>query len=250
MIRDCMSLILYTKRVNKNFGGIKACNSINLDVEKGKITALIGPNGAGKTTLFEIISGLQTLDSGNIHFKRKNITKERPYKIANLGIARTFQQVRLFKNLSLEKHIEFALDNDDVKFFKNVFSDTSVVHWNVKSALDKVGLDKHTNTLAHNLSYGQRKLLDLAIALAKPHELLMLDEPVAGVTPKLREQIKRILTAEKTSGKTVLLIEHDMGFVMEIADIVYVLAQGKIIAQGKPKDIMKNPKVLEAYLGE
>jgi len=245
-----MESILYTKNVTKAFGGIKACDSIDLDVEKGQITALIGPNGAGKSTLFEIISGLQVLDSGEIYFAEKKITNGKAHNIASLGIARTFQQVRLFKNLQLKDHIELALDNEDEKFFKNIFSKTEIDNSKLKSALDKVGLDKEPETLANDLSYGQRKLLDLAIALAKPHELLMLDEPVAGVTPVLREQIKNILLKEKKEGKTIFFIEHDMTFVMDIADIVYVISQGKIIAKGKPKEIMQNKEVLEAYLGK
>jgi len=236
--------------LSKAFGGIKACDCVDLNVEKGKITALIGPNGAGKTTLFEIISGLQTPDAGTVHFKEQNITKMKDYKIAKLGIARTFQQVRLFKNLELKHHVEFALNNDDEPFWKNVFKKTEISEEKIRKVFERVGLDKRIDTLAHNLSYGQRKLLDLAIALAKPHDLLMLDEPVEGVTPMLREQINGILQKEKKEGKTILLIEHDMNFVSEVADTVYVLAQGKIIAKGKPQDVLKDKKVLEAYLGE
>jgi len=245
-----MGSILYTRNLSKAFGGIHACDNIDLDVERGKITALIGPNGAGKTTLFEIVSGLQTPDTGSVHFKEQNITKVKDYKIAKLGIARTFQHVRLFKNLELKHHVEFALNNDDEPFWKNIFKKTEISEEHIRKVFEKVGLDKRTDTLAHNLSYGQRKLLDLAIALAKPHDLLMLDEPVEGVTPMLREQIKGILQKEKKAGKTILLIEHDMNFVSEVADTVYVLAQGKIIAKGKPQDVLKDKKVLEAYLGE
>ena len=245
-----MTNILHTNHISKSFGGIKACDNVSLDVEEGKITALIGPNGAGKSTLFEIISGLQTPDKGSTFFHKQNITKMKPYKIAQLGIARTFQQVRLFKNLELADHIEFAIDNEDEKLFKNVFKKTDIKDGILRTALDKVGLDKRADTLAHNLSYGQRKLLDLSIALAKPHNLLMLDEPVAGVTPKLRTEIKKILLQHRKDKKTTFFIEHDMTFVMDIADIVYVMANGKIIAKDKPKKIMNNKEVLEAYLGE
>ncbi len=249
MLSDNMQ-IMEIKNISKAFGGVKALDSADIKIESGKITAIIGPNGAGKSTLFEIISGLQTPDKGTIHFQNENITNKPAHLIANSGIARTFQHVRLFKNLSLEKHIEFAVNNEDEKFFKNVFGKTNISQTNTRKALDKVMLDKNENALAHNLSYGQRKLLDLAIALAKPHELLMLDEPVAGVTPKIREEIKKILLKEKKENKTILLIEHDMPFVMSIADVVYVLSQGKVIAKGKPKEIMQNKEVLEAYLGE
>lgn len=249
-IKKKKEIILYTRNINKKFGEVQACDSIDLDVERGKITALIGPNGAGKSTLFEIISGLQKEESGTIHYKGKDISKLPAYKIGELGIGRTFQQVRLFRNLSLANHLEFAINDDDELFFKNIFAKTKVKEELLRKALDLVGLDKREDTYAHNLSYGQRKLLDLAICLAKKHDLLMLDEPVAGVTPKLRQQIKKILLNEKKKGKSILLIEHDMDFVMSIADIIYVLAQGKIIAIGKPKEIMKNKQVLEAYLGE
>lgn len=250
MSKENKDIILYTKNICKKFGEVKACDSIDINVERGKITAIIGPNGAGKSTLFEIISGLQKEDSGTICFLDKNITKLPAYKIGELGIARTFQHVRLFRNLTLANHMEFAINDDDELFFKNIFTNTNVKEELLRDALDFVGLDKRGDTLAQNLSYGQRKLLDLAICLAKKHELLMLDEPVAGVTPKLRQQIKKILLNEKKRNKTILLIEHDMDFVMSIADIIYVLAQGKIIAIGKPKEIMQNKQVLEAYLGE
>ncbi len=245
-----MESILEVKGVTKAFGGVKALNNASLTVTSGKITALIGPNGSGKSTLFEIISGLQKQDHGKIYFMNKEITGLSAYRIANQGIARTFQQVRLFKNLELADHIEFALNNDDTNFFKNLFTKTKLKEEQLRIALDRVGLDKRADTLAHNLSYGQRKLLDLAVALAKPHELLMLDEPVAGVTPKLRTEIKKILLEEKKEGKSILLIEHDMEFVMDIADVVYVLAQGEIIAKGPPSQVKKNKAVLEAYLGE
>ncbi len=241
--------IMEIKNISKTFGGVKALDSADIEIDSGKITAIIGPNGAGKSTLFEIISGLQTPDKGTIHFQNKNITNKPTHQIANSGIARTFQHVRLFKNLSLEKHIEFAINHEDEKFFKNIFGKTNISQTNTRKALDKVMLDKNENTFAHNLSYGQRKLLDLAIALAKPHELLMLDEPVAGVTPKIREEIKKILLNEKKEGKTILLIEHNMPFVMSIADVVCVLSQGKVIAWGKPKEIIHNKEVLEVYLG-
>lgn len=250
MISDIMENLLLVKGIGKKFGGLKALDNVTIDVNKGTITALIGPNGSGKSTLFEIISGLQKQDHGKVYFKEKEITNLSAYKRANLGISRTFQQVRLFKNLNLEKHIEFAINNKDSYFFKNLFTNTKVKEEEVRLALDKVGLDKRADTLAHNLSYGQRKLLDLAIALAKPHDLLMLDEPVAGVTPKLREQIKNILLNEKKEGKTILLIEHDMEFVMGIADVVYVLSQGELISKGPPNKIKKDKKVLSAYLGE
>ncbi|MDD4983962.1 MAG: ABC transporter ATP-binding protein [Candidatus ainarchaeum sp.] len=245
-----MENILHTRGVTKAFGGVKALHNVSIDVLSGKITALIGPNGSGKSTLFEIISGLQKQDQGKLYFREKEFSKLSPYRRANQGIARTFQQVRLFKNLELADHIEFAVDNGDTGFFKNLFTRTRLSEDKLRAALDKVGLDKRADTQAHNLSYGQRKLLDLAVALAKPHDLLMLDEPVAGVTPKLRTEIKRILLEEKKAGKSILLIEHDMDFVMGIADIVYVLGQGEVIAKGTPNQVKKNKAVLEAYLGE
>ena len=238
------------KNVNKNFGGVKALRRCTLETFQGQITAIIGPNGSGKTTLFNSISRLLQIDMGNIYFQKKNLKKFCDYEVAKLGNSRTFQEVRLFNNLTIQQHLEIAISETDELLFKNFFSKHKSMVKKVKEILSLVSLDKSLGTYATDLSYGQRKLLDLAIALAKPHAVLMLDEPVAGVNPSLRNQIKLVLKKLKKEGETIVLIEHDMNFVMDIADTIFVLDSGTVIASGTPKQIQNNKKVLDAYLGE
>ncbi len=245
-----MKTILEIKKISKNFGGIKAADGIDIKIEKSRIVSIIGPNGSGKTTLFNVISRLIKGDKGEIYFNNKKITEFEDFEVAREGISRTFQSVRLFRNLTIRDHIEIALADDDEFLFRNLFRKKEDNDKKIKEILDLVGLDKKIDTLATDLSFGQRKLLDLAIAIAKPHELLMLDEPVAGINPRLRHEIKLILKRLNKKGETILVIEHDMNFVMDIADYIYVLDEGKVIAEGKPKEIMDNKNVLEAYLGE
>jgi ABC-type branched-subunit amino acid transport system ATPase component len=242
--------ILSIRGIEKSFGGLKALNKTTLGVEKGKIIAIIGPNGSGKTTLFNAIGKLMPYEAGRIKLGKEDLKLEKDYGVARLGISRTFQQVRLFKNLSIRDHLMIALSCDDESILKSLRHGDEDHSSRIKEILGLVGLDKDIRTLAENLSYGQRKLLDLAVAIAKPHTLLMLDEPVAGVNPKLREEIKKILKKLNKSGESILVIEHDMNFVMDLADWIYVMDSGKVIAEGKPKTIQKNKRVLEAYLGE
>ena len=246
-----MSSVLRVRNVFKHFGGIKALNNCSLEIEKGKIIAIIGPNGSGKSTLFNVISNLISGDKGSVNLEGENITSLNDFKIARMGISRTFQEVRLFKNLSIKDHLEIARGNGDEKLFGSLFGKKTLDDEKVLEVLGLVGLEKPLETFASDLSYGQRKLLDLAVAIAKPHKILMLDEPVAGINPKLREEIKKILkNLNKKQKETILLIEHDMNFVMDLADYVYVLDEGRVIASGTPKQIQRNKKVLEAYLGE
>jgi len=243
-------MILKVKNIYKNFGGIRALNNCSFEIEKGKITSLIGPNGSGKTTAFNIISRLIKEDKGKILLAGEDITNEKDYNVALKGISRNFQQVRLFKNLTIQEHLEIALATEDTKMLKSIFKEEQTKIKKIKEILSIVSLDKPLKTYAIELSYGQRKLLDLAIAIAKPHTILMLDEPVAGVNPKLRQEIKQILKKLNKRGETILIIEHDMNFIMDLAEYIFVLDNGQVIAEGPPKKIQNNPKVLDAYLGE
>lgn len=243
-------MMLKIKQVTKNFGGVRALDKCSLEIEKEKIIAIIGPNGSGKSTLFNVISNLIKKDSGRIYFDKEDITEKEDFNIAKLGISRTFQEVRLFRNLTIKDHLEIALLESDEKLIRSLFGKREDNEKRIKDILNLVGFDKPLDTHATELSYGQRKLLDLAIAIAKPHKILMLDEPVAGVNPKLREGIKEILRKLRKKGDTILIIEHDMNFVMDLADYVFVLDYGKVIAHGTPREIQNNKKVLEAYLGE
>ena len=227
--------MLSLKNVSKSFGGVKAVNKCAFEVKENTITSLIGPNGAGKTTVFNIISGLTKTDSGTIRLLGKNITGMPAYKIAQTGISRTFQLTKIFRNLSIRDNLLIAKKTNESE---------------MKKALQSVYLDKPIDTIASKLSYGQQRLLELARALLKLHSLLMLDEPTAGVNPRIRQEFKSILKNLRKGGKTVLLIEHDMEFVMAISDNVIVLNEGRVLREGKPKDIVKDKKVLEAYLGK
>jgi len=275
--------MLFGVGVKKHFGGVKAVDGCNFEIKENLITALIGPNGAGKSTVFNLISGLLKTDGGKILFKiqdtrynfQKNsksqilnpktknlkngyvdITNLSPEKISNLGISRLFQQSRLFNNLSVKDNLLLAIDNNDTKFWRSFFQPVPskardpVAHGKVDNILELTNLTKFKNTLARDLSYGQKRLVELGRTILNPHTFLILDEPVAGVNPKLRQKISEILQSLKARGETILLIEHDMNFTFGLADRVIVMDEGKVIAQGKPVEIKNNPKVLEAYLGE
>ena len=245
--------MLQIKNLSKSFGGVKAVNNCSFVVKKNTITALIGPNGSGKSTLFNLISGVMKVDSGKIIFDGRDITNKSPEDISNLGISRLFQQPRLFKNLTVKENLLLAFDNEDTKFWKNLVGLNKITkekEEKIKEMLKLVEMERFENRIARELSFGQKRLVELARVILNPHKLLMLDEPVAGVNPKLRKLIAKLLLKLKKEGKTILLIEHDMTFALPIADEVIVLDEGRVIATGKPKEIKNNPKVLEAYLGE
>ena len=227
--------MLSLKNVSKNFGGVKAVERCSFEVQENTITSLIGPNGAGKTTVFNITSGLTKPDSGTIKLLGKNITGMPPYKIAQCGISRTFQITKVFKNLTIRDNLLVAKRTNDTE---------------MNRVLESVYLNKPLDTIASELSYGQQRLLELARALSMPHNLLLLDEPTAGVNPQIRQELKSILRNLRKEGKTILLIEHDMDFVMDISNTVIVLNEGRVLKTGKPKEIVKDKKVLEAYLGK
>jgi len=223
------------RNVSKSFGGVQAVNNCSFDIHRGKITGLIGPNGAGKTTLFNIITGMIKADKGSLKFKGEDLRGLKTHEIARLGISRTFQQTRLFQNLSILDNLKLAKDVSDEE---------------IKERLARVHITKPLDTLAGDLSYGQQKLVALARSLLYEHELLMLDEPTAGVNPKVRQEMKTILQELRKQGATILVIEHDMDFIMDISDRVVVLSEGKLLKEGTPKQVRKNKQVLEAYLGK
>lgn len=256
--------MLKIQNLKKHFGGVKAVDNCSFEVQEKTITALIGPNGAGKSTVFNLISGVLKQDAGVIILKNQDITGLSPERVSNSGISRLFQQSALFKNLTVRENLTLALGNEDTKFWtsllrkkkeKGVASSATRRRGGkgdglVKEMLTQVGLEKSENKLARDLSYGQKRLIELSRTILNPHTFLMLDEPVAGVNPHLRKKIAKILLSLKEKNETILLIEHDMNFTLNVADHVIVMDQGKVIAQGNPKEIKNNKKVLKAYFGE
>ena len=259
---DSKNNILEIKELNKNFGGVKAVDHCSLNIKRNSITALIGPNGSGKTTVFNLISGVTKADGGKIILAGKNLTHLSPDIISNLGISRVFQQSRLFGNLTVEENLMLAFDNEDQKFWKSFFefatwsknpTSQKSSSWRRKKQivdeyLAEMRITHMKDKQTRDLSFGQKRLVEILRALINPHNLLMLDEPVAGVTPELRDKIKETLLDLKAKGETILLIEHDMNFTLKVADWVIVMDAGQVIAEGTPDEIRHNPKVLEAYL--
>lgn len=246
--------VLEVKGLKKHFGGVKAVDDCSFSVGKGKIVGLIGPNGAGKTTIFDLITGFYPPTSGEIMLEGESIVGLPPYRIANRGISRTFQLIRLFPRVSALENILIARKNQEgEKLFNSLIgrwkSEEKKNNERAMELLEFIGLKEKREHHAGGLSYGQQKLLEIARCLASEPKLLLLDEPFAGLNPIMANKVAEVLTRLKNEGKTILLVEHNVGLVTRICDELVVLDYGKEIAVGKPSKVIRDRKVIEAYLG-
>jgi ABC-type branched-subunit amino acid transport system ATPase component len=248
--------MLEIRNLNKNFDGVHAVQDFSLSLHPRNINSLIGPNGAGKTTVFNVVTGFLSASSGEVSFNGRSVNGLATWRIARQGISRTFQNLRLFKKLTVLENVLLGRQGQAGEGFINAlfkFSESSQEHQihltEARGLLDFVGLADHQDNLAENLSYGQQKLLSIACCLTAEPELLLLDEPVSGVQPAMIQNIESILKHLVTErGKTVWLIEHDIDFVLRISDVVVVMDEGRKIAEDTPAVIQNSPQILEAYL--
>ena len=238
--------ILETQGVSKFFGGLRALHDVNVRIPTGKITGLIGPNGAGKTTLFNIISGTYRSSLGTLSFKNQDISRISPHNAAKLGISRTFQLVKVFPSLTVLENVLIGALNGS----KSLVSYQDGLEGAAR-ALEFIGMDKHSHELVNSLVLTDRKKIELARALATNPELLLLDELIAGLNPQESAEFLEILRKINSEKKiTIIMVEHIMKAVMGISDMIFVLNYGEKIAEGTPKEIVNNEKVIEAYLGD
>jgi ABC-type branched-subunit amino acid transport system ATPase component len=242
--------VIEVDKVSKSFGGVVANHEISLEVPKGKITGLIGPNGSGKTTLFNSIVGFHPIDSGSIRFKGREISELNVQKIARLGLLRTFQQTRIYGKLDCIQNMLISIPHRNASWIDMFARHDPRTQERAAQLLEFVGLYAKRHLLAGSLSFGQQKLLEFAMALMNEPEVLMLDEPTAGINPTLiNGLIDRLRRANTEFGITMFIIEHNMRVIMNMADSIYCLAHGELLAQGTPDQIQGDQRVIDAYLG-
>lgn len=242
--------ILEIKNLIKNFDGLKAIDRLSISFESGKITGLIGPNGSGKSTLINVLTGVIPIDSGTVVISKTTSLEElKSDEIYSLGITRTFQEVRLFEQMPVIDNVLLALTPR--KAWDALFEKHEALHLErALIALERVGLSEKKNELAVNLSYGQRKLLEIARALAMNAQIYFFDEPFAGLFPEMIKVVSRILKELRDDGKTVILVEHNMELIRELSEYCIIMDSGKLLAKGVPDKVLSQKEVIEAYLGE
>ena len=241
--------ILRAHNLTKHFDGVYAVDHLSVSFEQGAITGIIGPNGSGKSTLTNLLTGLYKFNKGHIVVDEVKLDNLKTFDLTTYGITRTFQEVRLFEQMTVLDNLLVTLTERPV--FAALFSKHNQLHLKqAQEILEKVGLWEKRHQLAHNLSYGQRKLLEIARVLAMDSKIILLDEPFAGLFKEMTKVIVEILLQLKQQGRTLVLIEHNMELIRELCDYLYVLDEGKLLAEGKPDKILQERKVIEAYLGE
>ena len=247
---------LEVTNLKKSFGGIKAVDVESLNLNRNELTSIIGPNGAGKTTFFDLISGFQDSDEGKVYLNNKNISKSQPYAIARLGMIRTFQLTKVFDRMTVLENMMFSASTVNNDSFLKSLAKLPSQKTTEKKIRDKsfeimkeLNIDHMANSYAREMSGGQKKLLELGRSIINNPSILLLDEPLAGVNPKLAEEILQIILNLSGKGISILMVEHNIEAVMKISERVIVLAEGKVIADSTPENIRTDEKVIEAYLG-